>query len=144
MAGIGLFRRLGNLWRGFLSLWLADIEKRHPEIAYENAIHSLVEKYTQLKTATAAIGRRREGLEDGLNRMLQELAQTEAKLDTAIETDQDDLALILIQKRNELAALKRQAGEVQARQQLAELKAKKAAQSGTPGRALKPPGQLPP
>ena len=43
---MGLFSRLGNLWKGFLSLWIADIEKDHPEIAYENAINSMIEKYT--------------------------------------------------------------------------------------------------
>ena len=42
MAGGGLFARLGNLWRGFLSLWISDVEKQHPEIAYENAINSPV------------------------------------------------------------------------------------------------------
>ena len=61
---MGLFSRLGNLWKGFLSLWIADIEKDHPEIAYENAINSMVEKYAKLKSATAAIIRRREELDE--------------------------------------------------------------------------------
>ena len=52
---MGLFSRLGNLWKGFLSLWIADIEKEHPEIAYENAINSMIAKYAKLKSATAAI-----------------------------------------------------------------------------------------
>ena len=57
---MGMFGRLANLWKGFVSLWISDIEKDHPEIAYENAINSMVEKYTRLKTATAAIIRRRD------------------------------------------------------------------------------------
>jgi phage shock protein A len=93
---------MGNLWRGFLSLWIADIEKDHPEIAYENAINSMVEKYTKLKTATAAIIRRREELEERFKRANRELEQTEAELATAVDTNQDDLALILIQKQNQL------------------------------------------
>ena len=56
----GVFTRLGNLWRGFLSIWISDVEKAHPEIAYENAINSMIEKYSRLKSATAAIIRRRE------------------------------------------------------------------------------------
>ena len=32
-----MWKRLTNLWKGFLSLWISDIEKEHPEIAYENA-----------------------------------------------------------------------------------------------------------
>ena len=77
---MGFFSRMGNLWRGFLSLWIADIEKDHPEIAYENAINSMVEKYTKLKTATAAIIRRREELEERFKRANKELEQTEAEL----------------------------------------------------------------
>ena len=42
MAGVSFFARIGNLWKGFLSLWIADIEKDHPEIAYENAINGMV------------------------------------------------------------------------------------------------------
>lgn len=100
---MGLFSRLGNLWRGFLSLWIADIEKEHPEIAYENAINSMIEKYAKLKSATAAIIRRREDLDERFKHATGELAQTEAELNTAVETGQDDLAVVLIQKKNQLA-----------------------------------------
>src|SRR5918912_2211856 len=99
-----MFKRLMNLWRGFLSLWISDIEKEHPEIAYENAINSMVAKYSKLKTATAGIIRRREDLDERFKRASAELAQTEAELDTAVSTNQDDLAVILIQKKNQLAA----------------------------------------
>jgi phage shock protein A len=99
---MGMFTRLGNLWKGFLSLWIADIEKDHPEIAYENAINSMVEKYTKLITATAAIIRRREELDERYKTASRELAQADAELATAVETGQDDLALILIQKKNAL------------------------------------------
>jgi len=63
MAGNGFFGRLANLWRGFLSIWISDVEKKHPEIAYENAINTMIEKYTTLKKATAAIIRRREEID---------------------------------------------------------------------------------
>ena len=99
-----MFKRLANLWKGFLSLWISDIEKEHPEIAYENAINSMVVKYSKLKTATAGIIRRREDLDERYKRATTELAQTEAELDTAVSTNQDDLAVILIQKKNQLAA----------------------------------------
>jgi len=97
-----MFKRLANLWKGFLSLWISDIEKEHPEIAYENAINSMVSKYSKLKTATAGIIRRREDLDERYKRATSELAQTEAELDTAVSTNQDDLAVILIQKKNQL------------------------------------------
>jgi phage shock protein A len=101
---MGVISRLGNLWKGFLSLWIADIEKEHPEIAYENAINSMVGKYAKLKSATAAIIRRREDLEERYRKSAAELQQTEAELNTAVELNQDDLAVVLIQKKNQLTA----------------------------------------
>ena len=102
MAGSGLFARLGNLWKGFVSLWIADVEKKHPEIAYENAIGSMGEKYASLKKATAAIIRRRDDVSQRLDKAREELAGVEADLNAALETEQDDLGLILVQKKNQL------------------------------------------
>lgn len=102
MADVGLFTRLKNLWKGFVSIWISDIEKEHPEIAYENAINSMIEKYSKLKQATAAIIKRREDIDERLKRAARELAQTEAELNAAVETNQDDLSVILIQKKNQL------------------------------------------
>lgn len=101
---MGFFGRLGNLWRGFVSLWISDVEKKHPEIAYENAINSMVQKYTQLKKATAAIIRRREDVESRLSVATKELAQVEADLNTAVETNQQDLGIVLLQKQKALSA----------------------------------------
>jgi phage shock protein A len=100
--GGGFFTRLANLWKGFVSLWISDIEKEHPEIAYENGINSMIEKYSKLKKATAAIIRRREDVSERLNAQTKELAQVTADLNVAIETNQDDLATVLIQKKNVL------------------------------------------
>jgi phage shock protein A len=102
MAKVGFFSRLGNLWRGFLSIWISDVEKKHPEIAYENAINSMIEKYTQLKKATAAIIRRREDIDARLADRSKELAQVEGDLNTALETNNQELGMILIQKQKQL------------------------------------------
>jgi phage shock protein A len=99
----GIFARLGNLWKGFVSLWISDIEKEHPEIAYENALASMIEKYSKLKRTTAAVIRRREDVTARYDAKSKELAQVEAELAVAIETGQDDLGLILVQKKNQLA-----------------------------------------
>jgi phage shock protein A len=105
MAKVGLFTRLGNLWRGFISLWISDVEKKHPEVAYENAINSMVAKYAQLKRATAAIIRRRDDVGGRLKTQRAELTQVEADLQTAVETNQQELGLILVQKQKALAAM---------------------------------------
>lgn len=102
MAGGGLFARLGNLWTGFVSLWISDVEKRHPEIAYENAIGSMIEKYAALKKATAAIIRRRDDVMTRLDSARKELAEVDADLNAALETEQDDLGMILVQKKTQL------------------------------------------
>ena len=73
--GGGFFKRLSNLFSGFLNLWISDVEKEHPEIAYENAINSMIEKYTKLKKATAAIIRRRDDINERLTTQSAELAQ---------------------------------------------------------------------
>jgi len=110
MAEDGFFQRLANLFRGFLSLWISDVEKEHPEIAYENAIGAMIEKYAKLKRAAAAIIQRRDELHDRLARQSSELTQIAQDLDAAVQTSQDDLAIILIQKKDlfekEVAELK--------------------------------------
>jgi phage shock protein A len=108
--GGGFFKRLSNLFRGFMNLWISDVEKEHPEIAYENAIASMIEKYTKLKRATAAIIRRRDEIQERFGTQSNELAQVSQDLEVAVQTGKDDLALILIQKKNllekEVAELK--------------------------------------
>ena len=102
MASVGFLARLANLWTGFLSLWISDQERKHPEIAYENAINAMVEKYSGLKRAAAALIRRREELESRFTAQSRELQQVSADLDTAVATNQDELALVLIQKKQQL------------------------------------------
>lgn len=102
MANNAIFARLANLWTGFISLWVTDIEKEHPEIAYQNAIGSMIQKYTQLKAATGAIIARRQDITSRLDAHQRELTSVNADLETAMATNQDDLAVVLIQKKNSL------------------------------------------
>jgi phage shock protein A len=114
MANVNLIARLANLWSGFVSLWISDVEKKHPEIAYENAINSMISKYAKLKSATAAIIRRRDEINARVDERKRSLAQVSADLETALATNQDDLALVLLQKKNALDAdLLEVSGEVQ-------------------------------
>ena len=104
MANNAIIARLANLWSGFISLWVTDVEKAHPEIAYQNAINSMITKYGKLKTATGAIIARRQDITARLENAQQELARVSADLETALATNQDDLAVVLIQKKNALDA----------------------------------------
>jgi len=104
MATINLLARLTNLWSGFVSLWITDVEKKHPEIAYQNAIDSMIDKYGKLKSATAAIMRRREEISARLAKDRDELAAVNGDLSAALATGQDELGVVLIQKKNALEA----------------------------------------
>jgi phage shock protein A len=117
MAGGGIFARLGNLWRGFLSLWISDVERQHPEIAYENAINSMIAKFAKLKTATAAIIRRREDIDTRNQKARSDLAEVQGQLAAALDTNQDDLAVVLIQKQS---ALEKELVELRAELDLAQ------------------------
>ena len=103
MANNAVTGRLWNLWTGFLALWVTDIEKEHPEIAYQNSIQSMIEKYTKLKAASGRIIARKLDVEARLQSARAELAKTTAQLNAAMATNQDDLAIVLIQKKNALS-----------------------------------------
>ena len=83
-----------------MSLWIADVEKNHPEIAYENSINSMVEKFSRLKSATAAIIRRREEIDSRVGTERAALDQINRDLEQALASNQDDLAMVLLQKKN--------------------------------------------
>ena len=102
MAQINFWSRLGNLWKGFVSLWISDVEQNHPEIAYENAINGMVSKYSKLKSATAAIIRRRDEIQGRFNTQQRDLQRIQSDLQTAVDTNQDDLSIVLIEKKNAL------------------------------------------
>ena len=77
MANNAITGRLWNLWTGFLALWVTDIEKEHPEIAYQNSIQSMIEKYGKLKAASGRIIARKLDVEGRLQTAKAELAKPE-------------------------------------------------------------------
>jgi phage shock protein A len=102
MANNAIIGRLWNLWTGFVALWVTDVEKEHPEIAYQNSIVSMTEKYAKLKQATGRIIARKLDVEGRLSTARDALAKATSSLNAALATSQDDLAVVLIQKKNAL------------------------------------------
>ena len=98
MANNLIMSRLWNLWTGFVALWVTDVEKDHPEIAYQNSIASMTEKYGLLKQASGRIIARRLDIESRLETAKAEMSKVAAQLNAALATNQDDLAMVLIQK----------------------------------------------
>ena len=104
MAQVNFFSRVGNLFKGFLSLFIKDIERDHPEIAYENAINGMTEKYSRLKTATAAIIRRRDEMRRRLDAEQRSLAEVNQDLQGALAMNDAELGGVLIQKKEAIEA----------------------------------------
>jgi len=98
----GIFERLGNVWRGFLSLWISDIESRNPEAVYEAAIGERVKKHAELKKAVSGIVYLRNKLSGEREQQQRELAEVLVQLPVALEENEDEVALILIQKKDQL------------------------------------------
>jgi phage shock protein A len=101
---MNIFSRLANLVRGFLSLFVTGLEQQHPEIAYENAINTMIEKSNKLKNATAGLIRLREDAADRLQKAQAQQKQLSAMLEQAMATGQDDLAVELIERKDAVEA----------------------------------------
>ena len=99
---MGFFSRLYNLWKGFLSVFIGRMEEKHPEIAYENAINSMTEKYAKLKSAAAGLIKHRAKLEAKIKKCETELSDMELQIEVAVEKGDDEIAMILLQKQEEL------------------------------------------
>ena len=99
---MGFFDRITNVWRGFLSLWVSDIENRNPEAVYESAIDERVRKHRELKKAVSGIVYLRNKLSTELETKERELKEVMTQLPVAIDDGEDEVALVLIQKKDEL------------------------------------------
>ncbi len=101
---MGFFDRLGNIWRGFLSLWISDIESRNPEAVYEAAIDERVRKHKELKKAVSGIVYLRNKISNELEEKERELREVMQQIPVAVEEGEDEVALVLIQKKDELTS----------------------------------------
>lgn len=101
---MSVLARIGNLLRGFASLFIADIEKANPGIAYENAINQRSIQYSKLKEAASAIIRRRDQLSTELVSARKELVDIDNQLQAAIRTENRELGTILLQKQKSIAS----------------------------------------
>lgn len=101
---MGFFDRLANIWKGFLSLWVSNIETRNPEAVYESAIDERVKKHKELKKAVSGIVYLRNKLSSELEDKEKQLREVMTQLPVAIEEGEDEVALVLIAKKDELTA----------------------------------------
>lgn len=98
---MGLGGRIYNIWRGFLSLFVSDLEKKNPEIAYENAINSMIEKHNSLKSAVGSLLKNRTRFEEQIAKHRQDLERVTAEIQAAVDLGDDETALMLIEQEEQ-------------------------------------------
>ena len=99
---MSLFTRIINFFKGSLSLFVSDIEKSRPEVAYENAINAAVVKFDKARNAVASIIANRQNAENRWKKAVAEKAQIDADLEAALATNNEQLGTILIQKQEQV------------------------------------------
>ena len=98
----GFFGRVANLWQGFLSMFVSDIERENPEIVYQQAINERVNQYQKLMKAVSSIVYLRNKLEKDHESKTRELADVSAQIPVAIQQGEEQAALVLIERKNQL------------------------------------------
>jgi phage shock protein A len=101
---MGFFGRITNIWKGFLSIFVSDLENNNAEAVYQSAIEERIKKHRELKKAVSGIVYLRNKLQGNLEEKQSTLAEIQKQIPIAIEADEDEAALVLIQKKDELTA----------------------------------------
>lgn len=113
-----MMSRFRNLLRGAFGEWIGRREQRHPAAVYQAAIDERLRQYSRLRSAAAGVLYMRGKLTSELDAKAKELAGVEAELMAAIEEADDELALLLISRRDALRTekqrLEQEVGEVSA------------------------------
>jgi phage shock protein A len=99
-----MFRRFFNLIGGKCRRWMRTREARDPESVYEAAISGRIRRYQQLKSAAAGVIYLRSKLESELRQKAAEMREVEEQVGHAADLDEDQCALLLIQRKQTLAA----------------------------------------
>ena len=99
-----MFRRFFNLIGGKCRRWMRTREARDPESVYEAAITGRIRRYQQLKSAAAGVIYLRSKLESELKQKAAEIREVNEQIGHAADLDEDQCALLLIQRKQTLAA----------------------------------------
>lgn len=100
----GFFSRLGNLWKGFLGLFIQNMENEHPEAVYEAAIQAQIQKYSELKKAVSGLVYLRNKLSTELEKKTKDLQDVEVQIPVAVQQGEDEVAVLLIERKDNLTA----------------------------------------
>ena len=101
---MGFFARVTNVWNGFWALFVSDLETNNAEAVYEAAIEERIKKHQELKKAVSGIVYLRNKLQTELEEKQASLKDIQAQIPIAVEEGEDEAALVLIQKKDELSS----------------------------------------
>jgi phage shock protein A len=99
-----ILSRYLKLLGGKLRRWIKTREMHDPEAVYESAINDRVNRYQQLKSAAAGVIYMRSKLERELRSKLAEMKEVDEEAAQAADMNEDQCALILIQRKHVLAS----------------------------------------
>jgi len=102
---MSLLTRIANLFRGMLSLFISDLEKSNPQVAYENAINAMHKKFEKARNAVASIIANRLAAEERLKKAQTEKVQVDRDLEAAVNVGDEALGTMLIQKQEQLDSI---------------------------------------
>ena len=106
-----MLRRFFNLVGGKCRRWMRGREARDPESVYEAAITGRIRRYQQLKSAAAGVIYLRSKLERELKQKSAEMREVEEQIGQAADLNEDQCALLLIQRKQTLTADCQRLGE---------------------------------
>jgi len=99
-----IIARVRNLLGGLMSQWVKRREQGHPEAVYESAIRQRVAHYGRLRQAAAGVLYMRGKLTGELEQRSADLTGLRRELNSAVERDDDAVALVLINRKAALEA----------------------------------------
>ena len=99
---MGILDRFVNLWNGFWGIFLTSAEQKNPEAVYEAAIDAQIVQHGELKKAVAGIVHLRNKIANEIETKEALLKELTAQIAVAVDTGEDDAAMVLIQQKNEL------------------------------------------
>jgi phage shock protein A len=99
---MGLFSRIWNIIMGIFFEGVEKAEVQHANVVYDQAIRAKIERFHKLRDAVGGLEANRIKLESRLGSLKRTLDEVNADLQAAIETNNETLGPILLQKKQEL------------------------------------------
>ena len=87
---MGFFSRVANVWKGFLGIFVSDLETNNAEAVYESAIDERIKKHRELKKAVSGIVYLRNKLQTELEEKTTALAEIQPQIPVAVEEGEDE------------------------------------------------------